>query len=157
MDQGKIDALNRYFSEPMLNPTSGSVMVAARPGDLHPLQCRWLGLDSEISIIRQNNEHGWIPDLEYQDKIDLLKRRQSSIGLMLHAKGLPIPDPYIWRHPVMPEGWHEQWEQDKINFPRKVQAEMSKDTKSQTGEGKKKGKPKKGRAIHPKEVKIKKG
>lgn len=151
----KAAALTEYFSRPMLNPTSGSHLEINIPGALHPLQNRWLGLDSEIKIVEQKIEHGWISDrVSAQLEIDVLKRKQGSLVLLMHVKGLPVPDPYIWRNPKLPEGWRERWEQDKIDFPRKVQAEMSKDTKSQTGEGKKKGKPKKGKAIHPKPVKI---
>ncbi len=145
-----------YFAQPMLNPTSGSHAEIVIPGALHPLQNRWLGLGAEIRILEQKIEHEWVSDkVAAQFEIDALKRKQGSLVLSMHVKGLPVPDPYLWRNPILKDGWREQWEKDKIEFPRKVQAEMSKETKSQTGEGKKRGKPRKGKSIHPKPVKIK--
>lgn len=152
----KAKALAEYFAQPMLNPTSGSHAEIVIPGALHPLQNRWLGLGAEIKILEQKIGYGWMEDpIAAQFEIDALKRKQGSLVLLMHVKGLSVPDPYIWRNPTLPDGWLERYHQALIDYPRKAQAEMSKSTKSQTGEGKKK-KPKKGKAIHPKPVKIKK-
>lgn len=160
LSSDKAAALKEYFSQPMLNPTSGSHPEINIPGALHPLQYRWLGLSAEIKLVEQRIEkmdRGSIPDLELAYKeLSALERKQRSLEPLMHIKGLAVPDPYMWRHPVFPDGWLERYKQDLIDFPRKAQAEMNKSVKSQTGEGKKKGKPKKGRAIRPKAVKIKK-
>jgi len=143
MDQA---ALREYFSQPTLNPTSGSNSGLEFPGALSSQQYRYLGLCAEIKMA----EKAEIPNLELAKLYD---KRAALEVVITKLKKQALPDYEAYKHPQLPDGWREEYERLMFEFPRKAQAEMSHNSTGQTGESTKK-KPRKGRKISPKPVKI---